>query len=62
MSPVTEPLESRLFLAANLLSDYYPLAPGSVWKYDLTKIGLAGAGFWMLIGNLVMFRMVNFKI
>jgi tight adherence protein B len=35
---------------------------GSVWQFDLTKMMLAGAGCWMLIGNLAMFRLVNFKI
>jgi len=35
--------------------------PG-VWNEDLTKICLAGAAGWMGIGNLIMFRMVNFKI
>jgi tight adherence protein B len=34
----------------------------SVWHYDLTKIALAGAAVWMGIGNLIMFRMVNFRI
>jgi tight adherence protein B len=34
----------------------------SVWQYDLTKIGLVAAAVWMGIGNLIMFRMVNFKI
>ena len=34
----------------------------SVWNEDLTKICLAAAGGWMLIGNIIMFRMVNFKI
>ena len=38
--------------------DFY----ASVWHEDLTKIGLGAAGAWMLIGNLIMFRMVNFKI
>ena len=38
--------------------DFY----GSVWKYDMTKIGLAMAGTWMAMGNLVMYRMVNFRI
>jgi len=38
--------------------DFY----GSVWKYDITKIGLAMAGTWMAMGNLVMYRMVNFRI
>ena len=34
----------------------------SVWHEDLTKICLAAAGGWMLMGNLIMFRMVNFRI
>jgi tight adherence protein B len=34
----------------------------SVWHESLTKIALACAGGWMGIGNLIMFRMVNFKI
>jgi tight adherence protein B len=35
---------------------------GSVWEYDLTKMTLGGALCWMLIGNLAMYRMVNFRI
>jgi tight adherence protein B len=38
--------------------DFY----GSVWKYDITKMGLAMAGAWMAAGNLVMYRMINFRI
>jgi tight adherence protein B len=34
----------------------------SVWHEELTKICLGAAGGWMLIGNLIMFRMVNFRI
>jgi len=34
----------------------------SVWDQDLTKIGLGAAAGWMLIGNLIMYRMVNFRI
>jgi tight adherence protein B len=34
----------------------------SVWHEHLTKMLLAGGGLWMLIGNLTMFKMVNFKI
>jgi tight adherence protein B len=33
-----------------------------VWNEDLTKISLALAGGWMLIGNLIMYRLVNFRI
>jgi tight adherence protein B len=46
------------FLIQMVSPDFY----AGVWKYDLTKIGLAGAGAWMVIGNLIMYRMVNFKI
>jgi tight adherence protein B len=35
---------------------------GSVWSEDLTKITLAVAGGWMGIGNLIMYRLVNFRI
>jgi tight adherence protein B len=34
----------------------------SVWQYELTKMCLGMAIGWMLIGNLIMYRMVNFKI
>jgi tight adherence protein B len=34
----------------------------SVWNYDLTKIALGVASGWMGIGNVIMFRMVNFKV
>jgi tight adherence protein B len=38
--------------------DFY----GSVWQVPLTKMLLFGAAGWMNVGNLVMFKMVNFKI
>ena len=41
-----------------LVPDFY----GSVWKESMTKIGLGLAGCWMGVGNLIMFRMVNFRI
>jgi len=34
----------------------------SVWHQDLTKIGLGTAATWMAIGNLIMWKMVNFRI
>lgn len=34
----------------------------SVWHESLTKVCLAMAGCWMGVGNLIMFRMVNFRI
>jgi tight adherence protein B len=59
---------SALFLSALPVAIFFMIryvAPdfyGSVWKYDMTKIGLAMAAGWMLMGNLVMYRMVNFRI
>jgi tight adherence protein B len=38
--------------------DFY----ASVWNEHLTKVLLFGAAAWMLVGNMVMFKMVNFKI
>jgi tight adherence protein B len=38
--------------------DFY----AAVWHEQLTKLLLGFAATWMLIGNLVMFKMVNFKI
>ena len=38
--------------------DFY----GDVWQYDTTKITLAIAAVWMMIGNAVMMKMVNFRI
>jgi tight adherence protein B len=59
---------SALFLSALPIAIFFMIryvAPdfyGSVWKYDITKMGLAMAGAWMGIGNLFMYRMVNFRI
>jgi tight adherence protein B len=48
-----------MFIVIQIITpDFY----ASVWKEDLTKICLACAAGWMLIGNLIMFRMVNFRI
>jgi len=34
----------------------------SVWAFPLTKIALGLAGCWMGVGNMIMFRMVNFRV
>jgi tight adherence protein B len=48
-----------LFTVVNAISpDFY----GSVWDRPVTKIVLGGALVWMFIGNLIMRRMINFKI
>jgi tight adherence protein B len=38
--------------------DFY----AAVWHEHLTKVLLFGALIWMSVGNLIMFKMVNFKI
>jgi len=35
---------------------------GAVWQEHLTKVLLGCAAGWMVLGNLIMFKMVNFKI
>ena len=48
-----------LFAAVNILSpDFY----GDVSDVDFVKQGLIAAGVWMIIGNLVIRKMINFKI
>jgi tight adherence protein B len=34
----------------------------SVWNEDITKKALGLAGCWMLLGNFIMYRLVNFKV
>jgi len=48
-----------MFAVVNFVApDFY----GSVWGEGLTKVCLLIAGCWMGLGNLIMFRMVNFRI
>jgi tight adherence protein B len=48
-----------LFLVIQFIApDFY----SSVWNAPLTKILLFSAAGWMSVGNLIMFKMVNFKI
>src|SRR6266478_9461743 len=48
-----------IFLVIQLVTpDFY----ASVWDEDITKQVLALAGFWMSIGNFIMYRLVNFRI
>ena len=39
-----------------------PTFYAAVWHEQLTKILLGSAAAWMVVGNLIMFKMVNFKI
>jgi tight adherence protein B len=34
----------------------------SVWDEDITKKALGVAGCWMMLGNFIMYRLVNFKV
>ena len=48
-----------LFVVVQFVApDFY----GSVWHEQLTKVLLGFGIGWMLVGNLIMFKMVNFKI
>jgi tight adherence protein B len=48
-----------MFIVIQVIApDFY----ASVWHEHLTKMLLFSAAGWMLVGNLIMFKMVNFKI
>src|SRR3984885_1156420 len=48
-----------MFIVIQVIApDFY----GSMWHEHLTKLLLGGAAMWMCFGNLIMFKMVNFKI
>jgi len=48
-----------MFLILKFIApDFY----GKIWHEDLTKLGLGLAGGWMLLGNFVMYKLVNFRI
>ena len=47
-----------VFLIVNGLSPHFY---GDVWGHPALQYGLGGAAFWMLIGNLIMRKMINFK-
>jgi tight adherence protein B len=52
-------LPMGLFIVILVTSpDFY----AAVWHQGLTKLLLAGGAGWMLVGNLVMFKMVNFRV
>ena len=48
-----------VFTIVNLIS---PSFYGDIWNHHITKIVLGGALFWMFVGNVIMRRMINFKI
>jgi tight adherence protein B len=48
-----------MFIVIQVIApDFY----GSMWHEHLTKVLLGSAAAWMSVGNIVMFKMVNFKI
>ena len=48
-----------IFFLLNLVApDFY----ASVWNQSLTKIGLGLAAGWMMLGNIFMYKMCNFRI
>jgi tight adherence protein B len=52
-------LPIAMFLIIQVVApDFY----AGVWNESMTKTALAVAGCWMGIGNLIMYRLVNFKI
>jgi tight adherence protein B len=46
------------FVIQFVTPDFY----ASVWDDPLTKHALALAGCWMMLGNFIMYRLVNFKV
>ena len=52
-------LPVAVFMLINVMTpDFY----GSIIKFDITKWGLGLAAAWMLMGNIVMYKMCNFRI
>jgi tight adherence protein B len=52
-------LPIAMFLVLQLMSpEFY----AGVLHIDATKIILAIAGGWMLLGNFIMYKMINFKV
>ena len=48
-----------IFFLLNIVApDFY----ASVWNQSLTKIGLGLAAGWMMLGNIFMYKMCNFRI
>lgn len=48
-----------IFFLLNMVApDFY----ASIWNQSLTKMGLTLAGAWMIFGNILMYKMCNFRI
>ncbi len=50
------------FIVFGVLLIFAPDFYGGIWNEPKVHYGLGGAGIAMLIGNIIMFRMVNFKL
>jgi len=46
------------FILKTVAPNFY----GDIWHHDMTKVGLGVAGAWMMFGNIVMYKLVNFRI
>ncbi len=46
------------FILKGVAPNFY----GEIWHHDTTKIGLGIAGAWMMFGNVIMYKLVNFRI
>jgi tight adherence protein B len=46
------------FILKTIAPDYY----GDIMHEHMTKVGLGIAGSWMLFGNIIMYKLVNFRI
>jgi tight adherence protein B len=55
-------LSAAPFVAAGAILVISPSFYGDVIHEPLMKIGLAAIGFWMLVGNLVMRKMIDMRI
>jgi len=52
-------LPVAIFFLLNLVApDFYAV----IWNHSLTKMGLGLAATWMILGNIVMYKMCNFRI
>jgi tight adherence protein B len=52
-------LPVAIFILLNVVApDFYAI----IWNQSLTKMGLTLAATWMIAGNIVMYKMCNFRI
>jgi tight adherence protein B len=50
------------FALFTILSIVAPTFYGEIWDLPMVKASLAAAAGWLVIGNMVMYRMVKFRI